>query len=199
MKLYGRNLNELKVLKIPYQKLSSQQPTHYLYGKGLGTFIRQAIGILSPLFKSGGKALLKEGFKAGADILSEMDDPKKQLSEVLKNRSQIGIQNLKEKAINTLRKNLQGSGIKRRKYTTKKNSVKGKKKKKSNIKLKVEKKSKKKTKNLSGKGLKRKAKKRKNNDNGLILGLIKRKKPAVKKKKSKGKKGKKQKFEDIFS
>jgi hypothetical protein len=119
--MYGNGLKDIgRTYKAPriYQKGYGHHAVvpYYMEGNGIGmSFFRNIISFLTPLIKSGSKAVAKEVFRSGNEILENYtgspDSP--DLSTLIKEQKKKSISNLVDKAKNKVEK-LRGAAIKRK-------------------------------------------------------------------------------------
>lgn len=115
----GKSLADIRILRQPYRiQKGSNFNAHYTSGRGLGNVFKGLLRFLTPILKSSGKAIAREAFSGGIDVIDELDQNRDQnFEEILKNRMKKGGANLKEKAVKKLKENLNmqsGTGLKRR-------------------------------------------------------------------------------------
>lgn len=81
------------------------------HGRGLGSFFGGLARYLKPLFMHGINILKKEAINTGAEILGEIGT--RPIHDIFREKTKVAVQNLQDKAINHIRKNMQGGGINR--------------------------------------------------------------------------------------
>lgn len=119
-KICGASLNSIKIYRAPnyYQRGANL----YYSGRGLNNFFKGVSNFILPYLKTAGKSIAKEIFSGGLDVINEIDSNPQNLKKIVKKRAQKGLKNLKEEAVQALKKNMahqSGSGLKRQRKSRK--------------------------------------------------------------------------------
>lgn len=94
------------------------QPFRYQTGRGLAGFFGGLYRMFRPLITSGLKSIAGQGLATGADILSNYDPEKQNLSELMSTKGREGLTNLKRKAVQKVLNMAQmGNGLVDRRLT----------------------------------------------------------------------------------
>ena len=117
-------------------------------GHGIGGFLGGLLRTVLPYLKSGARYVGKEAFKAGINVIDDIESKGANFNEAIKERSKESLKNIKRKATEKMGDIMQGRGYKRGNTKKKRQSVKKRtKRKKKPVKRLNSKKNKKKTKN----------------------------------------------------
>lgn len=95
----------------------------YQRGHGIGSFLGGLFRTITPLLKSGAKAVGKEALRTGINVLSDVVGTNAPVKHVISNRMQEFTGSLKRKADNKLNNVIMTGSGKRRSYKKKKHNV----------------------------------------------------------------------------
>lgn len=100
----GRGLSDIGVLH--------RSPLVLQQGRGVGDFFSAVFRTLKPLLSSGLNTLKDQSIKTGSAILADLKQ--KPLKDILKEQGTAALQELTEKGLSKIKRNMQGKGIKRK-------------------------------------------------------------------------------------
>jgi hypothetical protein len=110
--LYGESFGNIgEIYKSPY-RIQKGRALRYYYaqGQGLGSVFRGVLHFLTPLIKSGSKAVGKELLRSGTELLENMDT-QTPMKDLLKRQSNKALSNLRMSALDKIKSFQSGQGL----------------------------------------------------------------------------------------